>query len=322
WWYPSEGAAARRALFEGLFENRGFTLLPPEKIDALRRPSPLPKVEILPEPEPEGQTGAIDSTLGSNPSGTTGTAHPAGGREAVELSLWKGLWTGKFLLGGLPVSDKWTDRLPSTFLAAVQARHHFLGPLNTEFRAEILSEKESANVLVNTSLKGETQVARSDRLVSLIGASLQLPQACKSYQCRWGTAVGWGHIKTRWSYDRELTTLAVWAPSGEGIFVEPELELTALRPQLDGIKGRIALRHQRLDDGDSTLLAMETGWQFRSEWMSADWGGVNLSGLSTSVGFKIGRLKKTKNIRIDATGTTEPLSAVWLSLSADLEEAE
>lgn len=320
WWYPADGTAARRGFIEQLFEERGYSFLAPEHIAALRRPLPLPVVEIPPEPQ-EGTSGVGDSSLAVGLGKSVGPSGIQNSNSAA-MAFWEGLWTGQILLGGLPVSAKWTNRVPSLLFASAQARHHFLGKLKAGVLAEISSEKETANVLVNTSLKDETQMAESHRLVSLVGASLQLPLSCQSFRCRLGTAIGWAHTSTRWSYDRELTTLAVWAPSGQGLFIEPEWELFSMRPNLDGLKSRLSLRHQFLDEGHSTLLSVEAGWQFRAQWMQAEWGALHLAGLSTAIGFRAGRIEKTRNIRSDATGTTVPINAFWMSLAADLEETE
>lgn len=319
WWLQQESKTARIAAFEELMKDEGYEFISktelakilggknqqpkPTQIPTAVAPAPLPLKPIFSE-------ALLDDT----------GVRAEGDDSSFFSDVWNGPWQSEFSLFGFPVPEDFTDRLSSTLNGSFEFYHPLWKNLTTGFQGHFTSEKEIAQLRVNTSLSGQQQLARGSRSTIMAGGRLDLSFQCWRLNCRVGAHSGIGRIDTKWSYDKERTTLSVWSPTGQGLYVQPWIQIEPAQPDLDGLRAHTSFTQLRFADGQWRSFALEGGWLWRPQWALFQWGGVKVSGWNTFVGYRTGQITKTTDIGSSETGTVVSLTTIWLGLQAQLTE--
>jgi len=320
WWFQTESKNRRLAAFEELVAEDGysFVLLAQPRVDTRAEKAPPSLAAPQPTaPKPTAPKQIVTASLND----VDATQEPRATQNLLE-NFWGGLWKGEATVGGLPVEGELTSRIPSTFHIGFNSNHALWRSVSAGLSGQYVSEKEVADLRVNTSLSGQTQLASGERTTLKLAAHLNFPFACAAVVCRTGMSAGLARVQTSWKYDRELTTLNVWTPTGSGNFIEPWLEFGPATSNRDGFKGRASYIVHEFGDAKAKSIGLEAGWLWHPTWARAQWGMVKLSGWQTLLGYRTGEIRKSNLTRGNETGTNVAVNAFWFGLGAELEETD
>lgn len=315
WFFQTESKNRRLLAFEEFVAQEGYSFVPlsPPRVETTAQKAPPP----LAAPQPTTPKPLVSAPLND----ADARQEPRATQNLVE-DFWGGLWKGEATVGGLPVEGELTSRIPSTFHVGFNSNHALWHSVSAGLSGQYVSEKEVADLRVNTSLSGQTQLASGERTTLKLAAHLNYPFACGSDACRTGISAGLARVQTYWKYDEELTTLNVWTPTGSGNFIEPWLEFGPATSNRDGFKGRAAYIVHDFADAKAKSLALEAGWLWHPAWAQAQWGMVKLTGWQTLLGYRTGEIRKSNPARGNETGTNVSVNAFWFGLRVELEETD
>jgi len=313
WWFQTEAKNRRLVAFEELVAEEGYSFLSSSqpRVETFAEKAPLPLAAPQPTVPRPLATASLDEM--------DATQQPRATQNLLE-NFWGGLWSGEATIGGLPVADELSSRIPSTLHIGFDLNHSLWHSLSAGLSGQYVSEKEVADLRVNTSLSGQTQLASGERTTVKLAAHLNYSFACGAILCRTGLNAGLAQVQTSWKYDRELTTLTVWTPTGSGNFIEPWLGLEPAASKLGGFKGRASYIVHDFSDAKAKSLGLEAGWLWHPTWAQAQWGMVKLTGWQTLLGYRTGEIRKSNPAPGNETGTNVAVNAFWFGLRAELEE--
>lgn len=322
WWLQGSERNDRTSAFAQAVDSAGFALASGTRRPKSRPNSHRPPPLAAPPPAPWNPIDTEELIEPEQPS-VPQQAGPAQPRppSALWQDFWNGHWITRVSLAGLPVANDTLTRIPSLGAVGIEARHPLWSSYSVGLFARYEHDREGGELLVNTALKRETQFAIGERTTLSAGVENSVQFNCADELCSAGLNIGYRSLRSRWSYDAEKTTLNVWTPTGGGLFLEPWFRWRMVSPESpSGWTASARYTDQLLNDTQTRILSLEGGWHWGESWTRVDLGAQRISGWDTSVGLRIGTLKKTGTIRSDETGTSLDLTGFWLKLTAELDE--
>lgn len=320
WWLDSGDKILRSAAFTVAVENAGQSiasgapksagLLQPRNPPPLAAPPPTPLNQI----QSRELTDATPTTNGP-PTDTSGSG------QSFWHAFWNGAWQTRIGIAGLPMPDEALIRMPSLGALSVESRHPFYRTFSLGILARYEQDREGGELLVNTALNRETQFAIAKRTTASVGLINTLETNCSENSCMYGLNYGYRSVTTNWKYDREKTTLLVWAPNGNGLFVEPWFQWSSVgRFKPNGFIALARYTDHLFNDAQARVFALEGAWHWGDTHAAADLGAVRIRGWEAGAGIRVGSLEKTGPIRANETGVSLSMTGFWLSLKLDLDE--
>lgn len=319
WWMQTGDKSERSAAFAAAADNAGHTIVSATRAVKPKRHSHTPPPLAAPPPSPLNPIRARE--LGEAANSFTRSTVSSEDLSATWDNWWNGVWQTRAAIMGLPVSRAALSRVPALGAISIESRHLLYRSFSVGVLAQYSRDREGGELLVNTSLKRETQVATGLRTTHAAGAMAAVESSCGDGLCTYGLGSGYRAVSTEWSYDREKTTLKVWTPSGEGLFLEPWFQWSSAgQEQPNGFIAEARYTDHLFGDAQSRILSLEGAWHWGAPWATVDLGVLRISGWDTGVGLRIGSLEKTGSIGSNETGTSLNLAGFWLSLKVNLEE--
>lgn len=319
WWMQAGDRNERLAAFIVAADNAGYTMVsrarPPKPKAYRRTPPPLAA-------PPPGPLGPIESTELSE-VGTAASLQQIATQDSSDpwINWWGGVWHTRITLAGIPASRASLSRVPALAAFGVESRHSLYRSFSTGVLARYEIDREAGELLVNTSLNRETQIAMGKRATLSLGSTNAVDGPCGEGHCLVGLNLGYRSVSSQWTYDAEKTTLKVWTPQGGGLFLEPWFQWSALRAtQPSGFIAEVRYTDHLFSDAQARILSLEGAWHWGEDWATADLGLLRIKGLQTGAGLRIGNLEKTGFVGTNETGTALNLMGFWFSIKTNVEE--